>query len=522
MTSLLRLLVRGHAAWVGVWVAVVAVLVVVTLPAYVSTYADAATRATAVAQAQQEVATTLLYGTLPDPGSPAQMFSWEVGTFITLLVSTMGVLLAVRLTRAAEQDGTVELVRAAGLGRSGPLVAGLVVISAVAALLAVVVGAGLGLRAGRVEGVDVSGVCAFALVVAATFTLVALLTIVVAQVVPTPWSARVAGMMALACCFAMRAAADTRGHGWLAWFTPLGLRSTVQPFTADRWPPLLVAMVTAALMAGAALVLDSRRDLGGSLLRVPTRPGRRLRVRTLGGLAWRLHRSTVLAWGVATAVGAAVFTAMGAGVIATARRGDLSGGFLEAQLSGRDPQVAYLGYIGAVIGIVVAIFALLVTLQAVAEEAHGAGEYLRTTGVTPAGVVGAHGFTALIGSGLVLGLAAAFTAVVGHQAIGGEGIAAEALEQVAGQWSSVLVLLGPAVLLAGWRPRLARLAWVPFGVSVGLALLGRLLGAPAWLIDIGAFDHAEGLGTPVVRVTAFACLAGLGLVAAGRRDLQLG
>ena len=198
MTSLLGLLARRYAVWTTTWLfivgtLVVGTLVVVTLPAYASTYPDDSARRVAVALAQNNAATTLLYGRLADPGSPGQMFGWEIGTCVTLLVAVLGVLMAVRLTRVAEQEGTIEIIHSAGLGRLAPLTATFVVLAVVGAILGLVSAPGVGFRAGQVDGVDWTGALAFGSVVALTFVLMALIAVILAQLLPTAWSARVAG-----------------------------------------------------------------------------------------------------------------------------------------------------------------------------------------------------------------------------------------------------------------------------------------------------------------------------------------
>ena len=129
---------------------------------------------------------------------------------------------------------------------------------------------------------------------------------------------------------------------------------------------------------------------------------------------------------------------------------------------------------------------------------------------------------ALIGSALALGSTAALIAIVAPQTVSGPGVSGEAFQQVIGQWSGVLVLMGPAMLLAGWSPRLAWLGWIPYAAGVVLALLGTLLGLSQALIDLGPFDPAHGVLTPLIRLTVFAITVGVGLWAVGRRDLTPG
>jgi putative exporter of polyketide antibiotics len=109
---------------------------------------------------------------------------------------------------------------------------------------------------------------------------------------------------------------------------------------------------------------------------------------------------------------------MGSSVVETARQGQLSGGFLGAQLAGGDPVSAYFGYTGTVVAIVVVASGILSTLEAVTEERRGPGEYLRATGISPARVLAGHLGVAVIGSALALGSTAALIAIVAQSTFG--------------------------------------------------------------------------------------------------------
>src|SRR5689334_6591219 len=135
MTSA-RLLLRRHRAALASWLLLLTGLSALTVTAHQRTYATGQQRAAAVAPAHHNAARNLIYGRLPDPGTPAQMYAWEIGAFVTVLAAVMGVILAVSLTRAAEDDGTLELMRGCGLTPRQPLRAALGVLTACAAVLA--------------------------------------------------------------------------------------------------------------------------------------------------------------------------------------------------------------------------------------------------------------------------------------------------------------------------------------------------------------------------------------------------
>lgn len=522
MRSLLLLLVRREALWALVWTGVVGAVVVATPSAYETTYATAEARRAAVELAQRDGATTLLYGRLPDPGDAAQLFGWEIGTFLTLAVAVMAVLSAVRLTRAAEEAGVVELVRACGLKRSAPLGAALFGLLSLMGLVAGATFLGLLPSLGRVGGLDLPGTATLAAVVAVTFLVIAMATAVLAQVLPNTWSLRVGGTLMLAAFFGVRATADTQDLGWLNWLSPLGLRATAQPFTHDRWLPLLVAAVIPALLAGLAVRLDDRRELGAGLVRLTSVHDHRLHVSSPPGLLWRLARSTTTWWVLGIGVGAAFFVSMGSTAVESARSGDLSGGFMDAALGDGDPLVGYLNYAASVLVIVTAGYAILMASRPAKEERNGRGEQLRATGVSAPSLLAAHGAVAVTGTLAALAATAAMAAASAQLTFSERGVAREAVRQVVDQAGGVLVILALTLLVAGLVPRLVWLGWAPFAASVVLAMLGNLLGLPKWLIDLGAFADPGGpLGT-LVRVAVAAGLIALGVAGVRYRDLAAG
>jgi len=523
--TLVRLLARRHRAWVGAWVAAMVAMSGLTLGAYQSTYPSAAARRAAVALAQNNAVSTMLYGRLPSPGTPAQMFGWEIGAFVTVLISILAVLLAVRLTRAAEDDGTLEIVRGCGVGATAPLTAAMSLLTAVAATLGVGCTLAVFSRIGSIDGVTLSGSVAFGAVVAATFLLVALTTVVLAQVLPSAPGVRLAGFAVLAVAFVARAGGDTRG--WVvARLSPLDLRSSVTPFTHDRWLPLVVAAAVCVALAVAARELATRRELGAGFVQVRTRLDRRLRTGSPFVLAVRLARGQALAWAVAVTAMAALLTAMGSGVIASTRQGQITGGFLGAQLLGAEPATAYLSYIGTLVGIMLSVQGVLAVLGVLAEERIGLTNHVRATGARRSSPLGVQVAVTAAGSLLVLVIVGTAAATVASREIGGPHVAAQAFVHAVGQWPAVMAVVGLTALLVGVAPRLSALGWVFLGGSSLLTLLGTLLKAPTWLVSLSVYEHAPdatSIGAATGATTSLLAVAGaavaVGLVGASRRDI---
>ncbi|MET7401968.1 hypothetical protein ABZS66_51645 [Dactylosporangium sp. NPDC005572] len=526
--TLVRLMVHRHRVLLASWSVLLVALAGATVSAYRSTYPTAEQRRLAVELAQHNAATVLLYGNLPDPGTPAQMFAWEIGAFATILAAVMAVLVAVALTRSAEDDGTLELVRSCGVAPRVPLWSALAILAVVAAVLAAGCTGAAGLHAGRVDGVTWSGAAAFGSVVGVTFLLVAVLTAGLAQVVSTAGGARTTGLAAVGAAFVVRSIADTRHLDWLNWFSPLGLRAGVRPFTGDRWWVLAAYGGLTVVLAWLATVLHRRREYRAGLVRPRDRRDTRLNIRSSLGLAARLARRPVAAWTVAVAAVGTLFSAMGSGVVDLSRRDDV-GGFLGAQLGGSDPVAGYLAYSATIVGILASTYAVGSVLRSRHDEAAGLTDHVLATGVRRWQPLAAQVAVTALGSGAVLVATGALNALVAPSVIDGTDVAGRSFGYITGQWPATMVMAGWTALLVGWWPRLTSLAWLPLVASATLALLGPLLGVPADVRALGIFQHVPDVAGPDPDVRALAVLLACaaaaalsGVVGTVRRDVMTG
>jgi ABC-2 type transport system permease protein len=268
----------------------------------------------------------------------------------------------------------------AGWPRAGPCTAHWVLLAGLALVLGVACGGAVGLGGRHVVGVTWAGAMVFGATIAATFLVVGALTAVLAQVAATARQARVLGVVAVGASFAVRAFGDLYQVETLSRLSPLGLRAAVEPFTADRWWAIGLAVLAAFLLVGLADGWSARREFGAGLLRRPDSRSRRLRLRTPVGLATRIDRSSLLAWTAGVAAIGTLFSSMGSGTVQQSRKGDL-GGFLGAQLGTGDPAAAYLAYCNTVVGILVCAYAVLSVLAAQRSERNGLTDLVLTTGV---------------------------------------------------------------------------------------------------------------------------------------------
>jgi ABC-2 type transport system permease protein len=166
--------------------------------------------------------------------------AWEIGAFGLSAVALMSMFLLGRQTRAEEESGRIELVRAPVVGHHAPVTAALTVVAGVSLLLGTLVAAGFVALDFPIGGSLVLGG-----MFAAVGLVFAALTAVAAQV--TEHTRGVYGITGalIGLAFVLRAAGDI-GNGALSWLSPIGWAQAARPFADQRWWPLLLAIAVSA------------------------------------------------------------------------------------------------------------------------------------------------------------------------------------------------------------------------------------------------------------------------------------
>ncbi|KXK58617.1 anibiotic ABC transporter [Micromonospora rosaria] len=450
---------------------------------------------------------------------------------LTALLSTFAV---VRHTRQNEETGRAELLGSSVLGRHALLTAALLVV--VGANLLAAVGLAVALVA---AGLPVTGSVAAAAAIGAigvSFTAVAAVT---AQLAGTSRGANALAAAALGAAFALRALGDVLGDAnpdgigftsaWPSWLSPMGWSGQLRPFGDERWWVLLLPAGLLAVAVAVAYRLTDRRDLGAGLLAERRGPAvAATRMLSPVGLAWHLHRGTLLGWVVGIGL---VGFAMG---VAVDEFDDLIAENAAAaeminQFGGGDVLVdAYLSAMLAIFALTVGAYVVQALLRARTEETDGILEAVLATSVNRITWLGGHLLTTVLGAtGLVL---------VGGISTGlGEGLATGdpvgRMLALAGaalvRLPALLVLAGVVVLLIGLLPRAAvPLSWAALLLFLLLGQLGTVLDLPQRVLDLSPFTHVPAVPATdvtalplVVLTTVAAVLVTAGLAGYRRRDL---
>lgn len=510
---LVGLTIRQHRLPLSLLVLLSGLVTAMAVPSYGTTYASAAARTTAVANAKANAASTLMYGVLPEPGRSGQIAVWEFGSLTCLVVAVVGSLMAVRLSRGAEDSGLVEVIRSCGVGPARPEAMALVVLIGTSVLLGLATGAGL-LRLGGITSTDAA---CYGASVAVTFLVAATATMTAGQLLTSARQAQLAGGILVAVAFLVRGAADVRGWAWLSSASALSVMPRVSPATDNNIAPLIVALGVSLLLAVTTVIAARNRDLGAGLLPRRTTARRRLHIRSILALDRVLSARGTVTWAIACAAVTALLAAMGASTVQTVRESGVQGGFLGRQLAGADPALAFLRYVGTVAALLASACAVLLVTRYHKDERGGLLEVVRSTGKAAARPLGSLAVHAAVAGALVLAAASVCGAWVGSSSLGVDPV--DAVRVVLGQWPAVVALTGIGALAVGISPRLAPVAWLGVGVGALIAFLGTLLDLPGWIISSGLYAQAAEWNS-IWLLTLGVSTAVTGCLTAARRDLR--
>lgn len=454
-----------------------------------------------------------------------RLFVGVYGLYIIILAALMSILMVTRHTRAEEQSGRAELVRASLVGRMAPLTAAIVVTALANVILSLLIGTVL-----IGQGYETADSFLFGASVGAAGLAFAGVTAVTVQV--TEFSRTASGLagVGLGAAYAIRMAGDSiQEHGSiLSWFSPLAWSQQTRAFVNGRWWPLLLSV---AFIAGTVLVgyaLARRRDFGAGLLRA--RPGPAGAAKWLDSplaLAFRLQRGAILAW-----VAILVVWGYGNGAIVepiVEGLQDVSSDVLAIFGGGQSGTILVNGYL-ATMGVynatLVAIFVVLGVLSVRSEEFDSRTEPILATATGRWGWLGSQLVVLSVGSVVLLavtGLAMGLGAALG---MGQSEILWDVIASHLAFAPAILVILAIAGLLYGLVPGATGVAWAVVIYSFFMGFFAPVMDLPQWIVNLSPMEHIPGIPledfavTPLVVLAMIALAVGaVGMVAFRNRDL---
>ena len=522
--QLVKFVLRRSRISIAIWTICLVGLVVYTAILYDGMYPTDQDRYAAMLM-MQNPAVVAIVG--PSTGTPTlgALFAQETLLVSLVFVAIMNILFVNKHTRFDEELGRLELIRSFPVGSTAILQAVFAVVIIVNVVIGGLVAAGLSMSG--VESVTASGSLLFGTIMMVAGMFFAIVTAVCAQLFSTAKSASGFAFMTLLVMYLLRAVGDVSGN-FLSYLSPLGLLLQASVYVDNIWWPVVVVLFLVIVLGGLAVYLISRRDLGMGL--IPARPGPRVAAKSLlsvAGLAWRLQRGSLIIWLIGSFVMGVVYGAVV--------------GEVEEYIGGNEMMQAFLATMGdsdvslieqfipflilfLVIVLLIPVVGLIVKLAG--EEKRNLSEHLLARAVSRASLLGSYWLMSMIASVILFVVGGLGFWLSGSifldEAIALSTLMSATLAYLPAAW----LLIGFAVALIGWLPKLISLATVMLGFTFFIAFFGGILDLPQFVMNISPLEHVPNMPIDEFSVSVFsvmsiiaAALMVVGFIGYSKRDI---
>ncbi|SDI03964.1 ABC-2 type transport system permease protein [Alteribacillus bidgolensis] len=390
--------------------------------------------------------------------------------FTAITVGIMNILLFARHTRAEEEDGHIEMVRALPVGRLSNLLAAIIVLFGTNVLLALSVG--FGLYALEIESMDLNG----SLLYGAGLGAVGFFSQALLRYLRNFRKACGARLAYLSRCLAFPIL-----------YVPLVMISEV--YVNNYWQPVILTAAVSMMLVILVLYLNAIREAGSGFL--PSKPGRRNTtsfLRNPFGLAFRLQRTGIIAWAIGMLV-------IGSSYVSVF--GDLESFFNEidvmedliGSVTGVSLTEQFAAKLMSVISMISTIPALMVIFKLKSEEKKAHTEHVLARTVSRTRLLASYLLIALIVGFVMISIAAGslgLTAVT----VMDDGMSFGAFYSAAMVYLPAIgIMTGIAVLLVGFAPNASGLTWLYLGYSFIVVYLGGLFQFEDWVGNLSPYAH---------------------------------
>lgn len=403
-----------------------------------------------------------------------------------VVVGLMNILLVIRHTRADEEDGRLELLRSLPVGRLANLNAALAVLIGTNILLALIIG--FGLYALNIESMDLEGSLLYGAALGGAGLVFAGAAAVFAQLSENSRSATGYSIAVLLIAYLMRAVGDVSNDA-LSLLSPLGWVTRTEAYSNNVWQPVLLLLIISIVLFILANYFNAIRDLGAGF--IPAKPGKRNASPLLQnplGLAFRLQRTGMIAWGIGMFV---------LGISYGSVMGDLESFFegnemLEQMLIGVEGYSLteqFIPMLMLVMSILATVPPVMAMMKLISEEKKHRVEHLLARTVSRTKLIGSYVLLAVI-NGFVMISLAAIGLWSAADAVMEEGFSFSAIYGAAlAYYPAMLVMIGGAVFLIGCLPKLTGVIWFYIAYSFIVLYLGGLFQFPEWVGKLSPFGY---------------------------------
>ncbi|WP_067841608.1 ABC transporter permease [Amphibacillus sediminis] len=521
---LFRFLLKKEWLKLTIWLIGSLFFVFIGVFAFTEVYGDAAERQ-AMAIAMSNPAMEALFGRAIglDNYTVGAMYSHTMTVMALSLFALLSILLVVRNTRAEEEDGILEMLRALPTGRLSHTISALLYLVLTNVLITVLSTAlifSIGDPSMTFEGALLTG-----MIYGTAGLFFGAVALLMAQLSSNGRGAMMLSFGILGVSYMLRIIGDS-GTEVLSWISPLGLLYGTEPFVNNYWWPVLVALGITALIVILALYLQHRRDIGAGLL--PEKAGKRhasALLKTTIGFALRLLKTPLIVWLIAL-----LMLGVSYGSVINDVEGMLANNEIIEQIIMSNPDLnivdQFISMIIGVLSIAATIPALQALLRLKGEEKKNRTEKIITGNRSRIKILGV-----FLGISLVTSIVMQLAQLV---AFGGAMLAMDAdlsfgslFESGIAYLPAMWVMIGGAVVLIGWLPKFTGLIWAYLGFAFTVLYFADLFDMPEWLTGISPYYHIPEIPTDEWSWTVTLLSTGLaivlaivGLIGYQRRDIN--
>ncbi|MGM8215781.1 ABC transporter permease [Bacillaceae bacterium W0354] len=521
---LIKFILRLDRIRLPVWLFGILFFTVIVPPAFKELYPTQPERDT-MAETMNNPALIAMVG-------PADLSNYTIGVMTShqmllitaLVVGLMGILLITRHTRADEEDGRLELVRSLPVGRLSMLNASLIVIVGANLLLAMITGfvlASLG-----IEGMDLEGSLLYGASLGVTGILFASVTAFFAQLTESSRGTIGLSFAVLFGAYFVRAVGDVSVEA-LSWISPLGWIPMTEVYANNHWWPIGLMLILSIGFVILANYLNSIRDLGAGLL--PSKDGKIHASPFLQspiGLALRLQRTGLISWAIGM-----ILLGLSYGSVFGDLESFFEGNELLVQMFGGEDGYSFTDSFISTLMVVIALLAavppIMSMLKLYSEEKKERIEHILSRAVSRTKLLVSYLVISVVNGFVMLSLSAIGLWAAGNTVVEGGldfwGIYYSALTY----YPAMLVLIGLAVIIIGFKPKLTIVIWLYLFYSFIVLYFGNLFQLSDWIGKLSPFGHIPAMPVeefellPVIILLVIAIMLMIaGTIGYNRRDIK--
>lgn len=462
------------------------------------------------------------------PFSVADVYAAEMMVFMGLFVALMNIYFGVHNSRADEDAGMSELIRAHAVGQQASLWASLLELMLINLFAGIL--EALGLQAASMSGSHPAGNWLFGLGLAAFGFMFGLFTLLVAQISASSRGATMLSYLLLGILFIARMGTDVQNPNY-TWWTVYGWIEKLAIYDQNNWLPVIYMLLLTVAVSVLTFHLSAHRDLGAGLL--PQHGGRRQASRWLQGpfsLIARLERTSTLVWLLGLFIlGAAygsIFGTAGDLVTSNPAMAQLIG-TAATKVANRTLILQFANKLTIIFVILATIPGLITLLRLNRDDRKGYFEQLHAKATSRLRLYLSFSGFGLLSALLAFALGIAGMTVAGSAAMGHNAISlTRFMRAFWGFAPALLVTFGITACFVGLLPRWQNLAWLLPAYGFFSLYLGSLLNLPKWALRLTPYGWVNTVPVQAIQwaTVGWMTTLGIGLIGLGyygyhRRDL---